>query len=170
MDGVDETPVIIALAIAILALPILVVVRTIRTERKGRAAAADFQGTTCHVCGANHGSPYTFFEWRFYGVAPIAFYSMLTPHLSVLCPPHARHLSLSYCRSIGRVGYWGFPGFLFGMWYVFRNAWALRATGALTWRHVWACFLFGVVLPWIYLTVFICAFIGLLLVCVHLYE
>ena len=139
----------------IVAAVLLIVVGVFGTIRQRRRADQQIEGSIearqCRVCRSPDCAIYKFYDFRSVGIYPFAYYSLLEPRWQVLCRTHAREASLGSARSNGLKGFWGFPGCVLGLWYSFKNIWALKATESLTFKHALKCAFYGMVYPWLLL-------------------
>lgn len=122
---------------------------TMQVRADRRTAIAATPVSQCEECGTPDCERYLLFDYKSIGLLPIAYTIEVSPYLVVLCPEHVRQRSLALCRSIGRKGYWGFPGIVVAPWYVCKNLAALRTKRILSARQVVLSLYYGVVLGWI---------------------
>jgi hypothetical protein len=142
--------------------------RRVWTDRQ--AAIEAIPVNQCEECGAPDCAKYLLFEYKFIGLLPIAYVMEVSPYVVVLCPEHVQRRSLALCRSIGRKGYWGFPGVVVAPWFVYRNLAALGTKRILSARQVVLSLYYGVVLGWIRIVALLIAVIVVLAVGFRLSE
>jgi len=140
------------------ALCIWIVVRTWKYESNKRAGHKTIEqnakSDTCNICLERGSTQYWLYDYKFIGIALIASVSETTPAYATLCHIHAREQCLSLCKSIGKRGHWGFPGFLLAPYYVIKNIWSLKRRRKLTVYDCLACVWYGIIVGWLLLLLF----------------
>lgn len=116
-------------------------------EADGGTQALVDRSTVCERCGEPAACAIVLREFRFVGIAPIAYSYRILPLRFVVCSDCAGPVALRVNSTTALLGYLGFPGLVAAPYYILRNLFTLQGYGLATSRDWAASLVVTVLLP-----------------------